>query len=137
MTFMTEFLEEIRTEEELLAIIIRSEYDQPDISFFTSDDNILQVGYMSYSENKKIQPHIHNQYKREIEGTQEVIFIKEGRLIATFYNQDKEFVSDIELSSGDCVVLISGGHGFELLEPTKMIEVKNGPYAYDEDKIRF
>ena len=134
---MTEFLEEIRTEEELLAIIIRSEYDQPDISFFTSDDNILQVGYMSYSENKKIQPHIHNQYKREIEGTQEVIFIKEGRLIATFYNQDKEFVSDIELSSGDCVVLISGGHGFELLEPTKMIEVKNGPYAHDEDKIRF
>ena len=134
---MSKFLEEIRTEEQLLAIIIRSEYDKPDISFFTSDDNILQVGYMSYPEKKIIQPHIHNKYKREIEGTQEVIFIKEGRVKVTFYNQEKEFVLDRELHSGDCVVLMSGGHGFELLEPTKMLEVKNGPYAFDEDKIRF
>ena len=134
---MSKFLEEIRTEEQLLAIIIRSEYDKPDISFFTSDDNILQVGYMSYPEKKIIQPHIHNKYKRKIEGTQEVIFIKEGRVKVTFYNQEKDFVSDRELHSGDCVVLMSGGHGFELLEPTKMLEVKNGPYAFDEDKIRF
>ena len=28
-------------------------------------------------------------------------------------------------------------HGFDILEPTKMIEIKNGPYAGDQDKVRF
>mgnify|MGYP000347185655 FL=1 len=134
---MEQLLEEIRSKEELLAIIIRSEYDKPGISFFTSSDNILQVGYMNYQEEKSIQPHIHNRYKREIYGTQEVIFIKKGKVKVSFYNQNKEFVSDRKLYTGDCVALIDGGHGFELLEPTKMIEVKNGPYAHDQDKIRF
>jgi hypothetical protein len=35
------------------------------------------------------------------------------------------------------IVLVSGGHGFEMLEETEMIEVKQGPYTGDADKIRF
>ena len=134
---MNEFTEEIKASEQLLAIIIRAEYDEPGISFFTQDENILQVGYMGYEANKSIQPHIHNQYKREIIGTQEVIYIKEGKVKVNFYDDNKVLISDRELKTGDCVALISGGHGFEVIEPTKMIEIKNGPYAYDQDKVRF
>ena len=134
---MKKFLEEIKKSEVLLGIIIKAEYEESGISFLTSADNILQVGYMSYSEKKVIQPHIHNKYKRNIEGTQEVIYVKEGKVRVSFYDENKEFVCMRELYTGDCVVLIGGGHGFEILEPTKMIEIKNGPYAYDQDKIRF
>jgi hypothetical protein len=38
---------------------------------------------------------------------------------------------------GDVILLAYGGHGFEMLEPTEMIEVKQGPYAGDNDKTRF
>jgi len=134
---MNEFIEEIKASEQLLAIIIRSEYDQSGISFFTQDENILQVGYMGYEPNKSIQPHIHNQYKRETIGTQEVIYIKEGKVKVNLYDDNKEFISDRELYTGDCILLIGGGHGFEVIEPTKMIEIKNGPHAHDQDKIRF
>ena len=134
---MNEFIEEIKASEQLLAIIIKAEYDEPGISFFTQDENILQVGYMDYEAKKLIQPHIHNQYKREIIGTQEVIYIKEGKVKVNFYDDNKALISDRELKTGDCIALISGGHGFEVIEPTKMIEIKNGPYAYDQDKIRF
>jgi hypothetical protein len=32
---------------------------------------------------------------------------------------------------------VVGGHGFEMLEPTEMIEVKQGPFMGDSDKTRF
>jgi hypothetical protein len=41
------------------------------------------------------------------------------------------------LSAGDVILLAFGGHGFEMLEPTEIIEVKQGPYAGDQDKTRF
>jgi hypothetical protein len=41
------------------------------------------------------------------------------------------------LEGGDVILLASGGHGFEVLEEIEMIEVKQGPYAGDQDKTRF
>ena len=38
---------------------------------------------------------------------------------------------------GDIILLVSGGHDFLMLEDTEMIEVKQGPYAGDDDKERF
>ena len=32
---------------------------------------------------------------------------------------------------------MNGGHGFEMLEKTEIIEIKQGPYANDKDKTRF
>ena len=41
------------------------------------------------------------------------------------------------LYQGDVVLLAYGGHGLEMLEDSEMIEVKQGPYAGEMDKIRF
>ena len=35
------------------------------------------------------------------------------------------------------VLLIQGGHGFQVLEELEMIEVKQGPYVGNKDKTRF
>jgi len=35
------------------------------------------------------------------------------------------------------ILLAFGGHGFEMLEATEIIEVKQGPYAGEQDKTRF
>ena len=32
------------------------------------------------------------------------------------------------MNSGDAIVLMNGGHGFKMLEPSKIIEIKQGPY---------
>jgi hypothetical protein len=34
-------------------------------------------------------------------------------------------------------MLVTGGHGFEVLEEVEMIEVKQGPYGGDKDKTTF
>ena len=41
------------------------------------------------------------------------------------------------LEQGDVILLASGGHGFQVLEDLEMYEIKQGPYAGENDKTRF
>ena len=49
----------------------------------------------------------------------------------------KKYLKSKILKKGDVILLINGGHGFEMLEKTEMIEIKQGPYSNDKDKTRF
>ena len=69
--------------------------------------------------------------------TQEVLFIKKGILRVDFYDEYEDYLESKELCAGDIILLISGGHGFQILEEVEMIEVKQGPYAGENDKKRF
>lgn len=130
-------IEEIKYNHEILAIIIPNEYSKEGISFFTPNDFSQQVAFMKHPQGKIIQPHIHNPVKREVHYTKEVLFIKKGKLRVDFYNESKIYLESRVLSSGDIILLSTGGHGFTVLEELEMIEVKQGPYAGDIDKTRF
>ena len=41
------------------------------------------------------------------------------------------------LEQGDVILLAFGGHGFKIIDDAEIIEVKQGPYAGEKDKIRF
>ena len=92
---------------------------------------------MCHPVGKTIEPHVHNAVHREVFYTQEVLFIKRGRLRVDFYDDDRCYLESRILAAGDVILLASGGHGFEVLEDIEMIEVKQGPYAGDGDKTRF
>jgi mannose-6-phosphate isomerase-like protein (cupin superfamily) len=92
---------------------------------------------MSHPKGKQILPHVHNPVPREVKYTQEVLFIKKGKLRVDFYNNDQSYLESRILKEGDIILLAEGGHGFEALEELQMIEVKQGPYAGDMDKTRF
>ena len=130
-------LERIESGAMLIAIIIRSDYSRDGIEFFTPDDFSQQLAYMNRPTGYKIPPHVHNKVQREVFYTQEVLFIKKGKVKIDFYDNDKKYIDTRILETGDVIMLASGGHGFEVLEPTEMIEVKQGPYAGEHDKTRF
>lgn len=92
---------------------------------------------MHHPSGKIIQPHVHNPVPREVHYTQETLFIRKGKLRVDFFSNEKEFLESRTLETGDVILLIQGGHGFEMVEETEMIEVKQGPYAGEADKIRF
>jgi len=83
----------------------------------------------------RIQPHVHLQVERKSTLTQEVLFVKKGRVRVNFYDKVDTKIAERELATGDVILLSEGGHGFEMLEETELIEVKQGPYL--EDKRRF
>ena len=131
------FIEYIFEDEKLLAIILRTNYEKKGIEFFTPSDFSQQLGYMNRSKGYKIQPHIHNEVKRTINYTQEVLFIKKGIVRVDFYKEDKTYFKSKILNTGDVILLSFGGHGFEMLEDSEIIEVKQGPFAGNIDKSRF
>lgn len=131
------FVETIVSNAQLLACILRSQYKSEGITFFTPSDFSQQLGYMNRPAGYIIPPHVHNPVFRHVQYTKEVLLIKSGRVRIDFYDDDQIYLESRILESGDIILLAYGGHGFEMLEPTEMIEVKQGPYAGDEDKTRF
>lgn len=122
---------------EPIALIIRATYDEPGIKFFTPANFSQQVAYMKHPTGHKIGAHVHNLLIRQVLYTQEVLMIRKGKVKVSLFNSDKEFIGDRMLNSGDLILLCGGGHSFEMLEETSMIEVKQGPFAGDGDKTRF
>jgi hypothetical protein len=122
---------------EMLALIVREQYSKPGISFFTPGDFSQQLAYMHHPAGKKIDAHFHNPVPRTVAYTQETLFIKRGSLRVDFYDDQQRYLESRILEAGDVILLIKGGHGFEVLEELEMIEVKQGPYAGDHDKTRF
>jgi mannose-6-phosphate isomerase-like protein (cupin superfamily) len=134
---MAEAVEKIEHAGEMLALIVRDEYSKPGISFFTPNELSQQLAYMQHPAGKLIEPHLHNPVPRNVSYTQETLFIKRGRLRVDFFDDQQNYLESRELKAGDVVLLVRGGHGFEVLEDLEMIEVKQGPYAGDGDKTRF
>jgi mannose-6-phosphate isomerase-like protein (cupin superfamily) len=130
-------VERIMYDSELIAIIIPKDYEKDGIEFFTPDEFSQQIAYMKHPAGKSIPAHMHNNIPREVFYTLETLFIKSGRVKVDFYSMDKKAIGSRTLTSGDTLFLASGGHGFTMLEATEMIEVKQGPYGGDQDKVRF
>lgn len=129
--------EYIKHKDKLLAIIIPSGFQKSGIHFFTSNELSQQLAYMHHPAGKIIEPHVHNPVPREVKYTQEVLFLRKGKLRVDFYDEEKNYLESRILCAGDVILLSTGGHGFEVIEEIEMIEVKQGPYAGEEDKTRF
>lgn len=130
-------VEEVKKKNKLLAMIIRNNYECDGVDFITPNEYSQQVAYMHHPTGKVIDAHVHNMVHRNVVLTQEVLFIKKGILRVDFYDDYEDYLESKELYAGDIILLVSGGHGFHVIEEVEMIEVKQGPYAGDNDKKRF
>lgn len=124
-------------EGEPLALIVRKDYRPQSTEFLTPPEVKQQLGFILRRKGETIDSHIHLPIERHIVGTSEAIFVREGKIRVLFYKRDKSFVTSSVLSSGDMVLLADGGHGFEFLDDTTLLEVKQGPYTTGEEKERF
>ena len=131
------YIEYITNNLESIALIIRAQYDEHGIKFFTPPNFSQQLAFMKHPAGHSISPHIHNLVSRQVFYTQEVLFIRKGKVKVNLYDSDKKYIDSRIIGKGDLIFLCGGGHSFEVLEETSMIEVKQGPYAGEHDKTRF
>lgn len=106
-------------------------------TFLTPPEFKQQVGFVVYPAGGEIARHVHLPLERHLTGTSEVLIIKKGRCLADFYNDDRELIASRELKEGDTLLMVSGGHGFRMLEDTIFMEIKQGPYTGLVEKERF
>jgi mannose-6-phosphate isomerase-like protein (cupin superfamily) len=131
-------MEFIKTSENVLAsIIIRREYQPAETTFVTSPDLAQQVGFVVYPAGGVIKRHIHKTVDRQNISSSEALIVREGRLEIDIYDSNKHLLATRELQAGDFVLMVSGGHGFRILEAVVLLEIKLGPYAGPADKELF
>ncbi len=129
-------VQHVEHEGKVLAIILPHDLSVDGIHFFTPPHFSQQLACMSRPRGHIIEAHTHKEMARQIFYTQEVLFIKRGRVRIDFYSEKQIKIDSRELAAGDVIMLVSGGHGLEMLEQTEIIEVKQGPYLGDNDKVK-
>lgn len=127
-------IEEIKYKKKILAYIIKYK-KKNGTNFLTPERLTYQIAFIKHKKNHIISPHFHLRNIRRVNITSEILIIKKGRLRIDFYiKKNKYFFSKILLKN-HIIVLLSGGHGFRVLKPIEMIEIKQGPYKKEKDKI--
>ena len=107
------------------------------VNFLTPPNLTHQIGSIRHKKNHKILPHLHLPNKRKIDYTSEVLVIQKGKLRIDLYSNKKKYLFSKILMKDDILILTKGAHGFKILEPTDILEIKQGPYNHKKDKIRF
>ena len=128
---------EIKYKNNLYALIIKKnrKFIKKGVDFITKDQDLLQLGFLNHNKDYKIKSHIHLKKPRIINYCTEVLLIEKGKVKIKFYdNKNKDIKKDKTLKNGDIIILFKGGHGFKILEKTKIIEIKQGPYIEGKDK---
>ena len=89
-------------------------------------------------KGEKIQPHLHLKQERNLQDTQEILFVQSGQLIVNFYEDPQKnlICKSIKMQKGDLIYLKQGIHGFSIGQDCKFIEIKQGPFKDGEDKVK-
>jgi hypothetical protein len=126
----------------IMSCIIRSDYNKSlqniPHNFLSNKDMNFQYGISNMTKGHRIPKHYHNKIKREIIGTSEMVIVREGKLIVDIYDNEQNLLSNHTLNKNDIIILIDGGHGFEMSEDTCIFNLKQGPYEdMFNDKTHF
>lgn len=117
----------IKAGKTTLALIIKANFKAKPHQFLTDKNNPLQLGVLSHSKNSEVKPHQHKNLEKTTHQNQEFIYLKSGLVEVTFFNKGVSFVKHL-LNPGDCLLQLSGGHGFKFLKKSETITIKQGPY---------
>ena len=129
----------IETDGKISCILYRNEDWVKGLNFITPDDMYVQAGSWWYDKGKELQRHVHKDFDRTANRTQESVYVKKGSMRVDLYTEELEKFEEFVLFEGDLAVFAYGGHGYVILEDdTQIIETKNGPFINVEtDKTKF
>lgn len=122
------------TYKKTVALVFRKDIKADGVKFLTPPSYTLQLGLIEHQAGKVVKNHIHRKdIKYNVDTTQEFLYIVKGKVKVHLFSDDWEPLEDVILTAGDFILTVSGGHGLEVLEKCKIIEVKQGPYPGDKE----
>jgi hypothetical protein len=129
-------IEYFKHNDRLIALCIRHDHTWRQTNFLTPDSFYQQIGLLNYAENDIIRVHAHREIPRTVHYTSEVLLCVSGRVLFSFYNVNEDWkeISSCELTAGDVLCLFNIGHGAKIIEPARLIEIKQGPFLGVNEK---
>ncbi len=98
------------------------------VIFPTPGEVEMQCGFGEVTEDRHIQPHVHNTVERQISNTSEFIYVIAGRMDLVFLDLRGQPISEAEIRAGQGFLQYVGGHKITITAGTRYFELKQGPY---------
>ena len=111
------------------ALFVCGRPEVKDSKFFTQQSDEFQVGVFERPKGYEVKAHQHPARKDQITRTSEFLYVEKGRAKVTIFDEDWKTLHEQEVAAGDFLVFFRGGHHLVMLEPTRLVEVKQGPYT--------
>jgi hypothetical protein len=118
-----------KTSGVLLHMVIRTSDSELGRSDLVEESQFLQAAIINQPKGKSFKPHLH--LVKGVPGsaiTQESWICLKGKVRCIYYDVDGSFICESIISQGDLSITLYGGHNYEMLEDSLVIEIKNGPY---------
>ena len=97
--------------------------------FFTQNADEFQVGVFEREKGYEVKAHQHPPRQETITRTTEFLYVEKGKAEVTVFDEDWNVLQKQTVGAGDFLVFFRGGHHLVMLEPTRLVEVKQGPYS--------
>jgi len=118
------------------AKIFHADIACPNVLSVTEDNDPLQVILFSREAGYEVKAHSHLPRSIDLQHVGEFLWIQEGKVEVTVYDEEWNALGKAIAQGGDCIVFIRGGHELKMLEKTRILEVKQGPYpGKEKDKV--
>jgi hypothetical protein len=118
------------------AEVIRADARVDKTRFFSPPESSFQFGLLAHKAGFVEPPHYHKPFPREVVDLQQMFVMQRGEIVIELYSDDGDLLREINLRTGDAIVLIHGVHAVRVVEDFQAISVKQGPFLGSEnDKI--
>ncbi len=118
------------------AEIIRADARVEKTRFFSPPESSFQFGLLTHKAGFFEPPHYHKPFPREVVDLQQMFVMQRGEIVIELYNDEGDLLREINLRTGDAIVLIHGVHALRVVEDFQAISVKQGPFLGSEnDKV--
>ena len=80
-------MEKILDQGKIISIIYRDEDWVEGLNFITPGELFIQVGSWWYDKGKKLDSHLHNEFERTANRTQEMTYVKKGAMKVLLFDE--------------------------------------------------
>ncbi len=119
------------------ALFVCGRPEVKDSQFFTQNADEFQVGVFERPAGYEVKAHQHPGRHSAITRTTEFLYVEKGKSEVTVFDEEWNELHRHVVAAGDFLVFLRGGHHLVMLEPTRLVEVKQGPYEGDAMKKLF
>lgn len=120
----------------LVCEVIRSYLEVGSSHFFSENNASLQMGVLKHSSGFIEVPHYHPVIDRGECATQQFFYVISGKVCVNFYDKAGRPDYQIVLEPGDSINILDGIHAIQILESSKCISIKQGPFLGEKmDKV--
>jgi apolipoprotein N-acyltransferase len=119
------------------ALWVAAGYQPSQTTHFTQPDMDQQLGVLVHLRGTSVPRHKHETEPRLLTGSPELLILRKGSCRVTLYNRKDEPMSEFMMRTGDILLILSGGHAFEMLDDCEWIQTRAGSFPGNEAKKLF